>query len=135
MAETLWSCNRTCTCMYTLCVITVDFQASEQTKLHLRDETKWSDVTLGLWYMGLMRSASVGGACVSECEDGLQMAQRRRDLWMNSGEHVGQQTGRGKFSYGQLMADCSPCLWMDLLASMVRNCAGPVCTHTHTRQK
>lgn len=94
MAETLWSRNRTCTCMYTLCLITVDFQASEQTKLRLRDETKWSDVTLGLWYMGLMRSASVGGACVSECEHGLQMAGQRRDLWMNGGEHVGQQTGR-----------------------------------------
>lgn len=94
MAETLWSSNRTCACMYTLCLITVDFQASEQTKLRLRDETKWSDVTLGLWYMGLMRSASVGGACVSEWEDGLQMAGRRRDLWMNGGEHVGQQTGR-----------------------------------------
>lgn len=94
MAETLWSSNRMCACMCTLCLITVDFQASEQTKLRLRDETKWSDVTLGLWYMGLMRSASVGGACVSECEDGLQMAGRRRDLWMNGGEHVGQQTGR-----------------------------------------
>lgn len=38
---------------------------------------------------------------------------------------------RGRFSYGQLMSDCFPCLWMDLLASMVRNFAGWLiqCSH------
>lgn len=36
----------------------------------------------------------MGGACVSEWEDGLQMAGWQRDLWMNGGKHVGQQTRR-----------------------------------------
>lgn len=73
MAQTLWSSNRTCACMYTF-FSSLNSRRLDKTRLCLRDETKWNDVTLGLWYMGLMRSASVGGVCVSECEDGLQMA-------------------------------------------------------------
>lgn len=39
-------------------------------------ETNGSDIMPGVLYMGLVRvrSMPVGGVCVSECEDGLQMA-------------------------------------------------------------
>lgn len=48
-----------------------------QTSLCLSmSETNGSDIMPGVLYMGLVRvrSMSVGGVCVSECEDGLQMA-------------------------------------------------------------
>lgn len=132
MEETLWSCNWMCACRYTLCLITVDFQASEQTKLRLHDVTKWSDVTLGLWYMGLMRSASLGGACVSVWgwpPDGWTVKRFMDEWWRACGT---ADRKRGRFSYGQLMSDSFPCSWMELLASMVRNFAGWLiqCSHT-----
>lgn len=49
---------------------------SAQMSLCLYNEINWSDIMLGLLYMGLVqvRSMPVRGVCVSECEDGLQMA-------------------------------------------------------------
>lgn len=63
----------------------------------MRDETKQSDVTLGLRYTGLMRSPSGGGVC--EREDGLQMAGRPRDLWMNGGSKAQACGKRGAFRW------------------------------------
>lgn len=63
------------------------------------DETRRSDVTLGLRYTGLMRSASVGGVCVCEREDGLQMAGRRRrfmdERWLGGGSTWDRATETG----------------------------------------
>lgn len=83
-----------------ICLIAVEFQAPGQTRLCLRDETKQSDVTLGLWCMGLMRSASVGGVCVFECEDGLQMVGGWRDLWIYGGS-AGPACGTGDRERGR----------------------------------
>lgn len=98
----------------------------------MRDETKRSDVTLGLWYMGLMRSPSVGGVYVSEREDGLQMAGRPRDLWTNGGSAVracGKEAGlEAAFQREELFL----CLWTGRLALPVKDFAGWLLQLSHT---
>lgn len=57
-------------------------------------------------------------------------AKRFMDEWWRACGTADRK--RGRFCFGQLMSDCFPCLWMELLASMVRNFAGWLiqCSHT-----
>lgn len=111
MAQTLWSSNRTCACMYTFCLI-VEFQASGQNEAVFAwwDKVEWCHT----W--ALVHGTHEVSICGRSLRvwvwrwppDGWTVKRFMDEWWRSCG--TGDRE-RGRFSYDQLLSDCFPCFW------------------------